>query len=117
MNMMLDFQPLNGHFSDYRNMATKAAYYGRDVINEAGAWLRKCFAAEARVVRANSMYGGAHSMVVSQEERKKVAEAWERLQQDGTATGAAQDGWKWGLCPRSVQPKGRVLSVKGSREG
>ena len=39
-------------------------------------------AAEARVVRANSMYGGAHSMVVSQEERKKVAEAWERLQQD-----------------------------------
>ena len=51
MNMMLDFQPLNGHFSDYRNMATKAAYYGRDVINEAGAWLRKCFAAEARVVR------------------------------------------------------------------
>ena len=74
-------------------------------------------AAEARVVRANSMYGGAHSMVVSQEERKKVAEAWERLQQDGTATGAAQDGWKWGLCPRSVQPKGRVLSVKGSREG
>ena len=74
-------------------------------------------AAEARVVRANTMYGGAHSMVVSQEERKKVAEAWERLQQDGTATGAAQDGWKWGLCPRSVQPKGRVLSVKGSREG
>lgn len=38
-------------------------------------------AAEARVVRA-SMYGGAHSMVVSQEERKKVADAWERLQQD-----------------------------------
>ena len=28
------------------------------------------------------MYGGAHSMVVSQEERKKVADAWERLQQD-----------------------------------
>ena len=51
MNMMLDFQPLNGHFSDYRNMATKAAYYGRKVMDEAGAWLRKCFAAEARVVR------------------------------------------------------------------
>ena len=51
MNMMLDFGPLNNHFSDYRNMATKAAYYGREVINEAGAWLRKCFAAEARAVR------------------------------------------------------------------
>ena len=46
MNMILDFQPLNGHFPDYRNMATKATYYGRDVINEAGAWLRKCFAAQ-----------------------------------------------------------------------
>jgi hypothetical protein len=51
MNMMLDFGPLNNHFSDYRNMATKAAYYGRKVMDEAGAWLRKCFAAEARVVR------------------------------------------------------------------
>ena len=40
MNMMLDFQPLNGHFSDYRNMAAKAPTR-RDVINEAGAWLRK----------------------------------------------------------------------------
>ena len=51
MNMMLDFGPLNNHFSDYRNMATKAAYYGRKVMDEAGAWLRKCFAAEARLVR------------------------------------------------------------------
>ena len=56
MNMMLDFGPLNNHFSDYRNMATKATYYGRDVINEAGAWLRKCFAAEARVVRVTVFF-------------------------------------------------------------
>ena len=47
----LDFDCLNSHFGDFNNMEGKAAYYGRDVMNAAGRWLRRCFAAEDRVIR------------------------------------------------------------------
>ena len=51
----LDFNSFNSHFSDYRNMEGKAAYYGRKVMEAAGVWLRRCFAAEDRVIRRGAV--------------------------------------------------------------